>query len=100
MHSCQLAAPASLSLTWSSLVLAAPGPRCVLNPVRMFGGAFGGPTVWENPAFVSPNEVRQTERRQKGDKYSGRLANVQKRKARREEFAPGPDPLADVFGGS
>ena len=79
------------------LMLVCLGPRCVLNPVRMFGGAFGGATLWENPAFVSPNEVRSVERRQKGDKYSGRLANEQKRKARREESAPGPDPLGDVF---
>jgi ribosome biogenesis protein BRX1 len=66
----------------------------------MFGGAFGGPTLWENQAFVSPNEVRSMERQKKGDKYSGRLANQQKRKARREESAPGPDPLGDVFAGS
>ena len=97
LYTLRLHAPSTSVADWLIVLLPPPGPRCVLNPVRMFGGAFGGPTVWENPTFVSPNEVRSLERRQKGDKYSGRLANQQKRKARREEFAPGPDPLSDVF---
>lgn len=33
------------------------GPRFVLNPIRMFSGSFGGPTLYQNPTFVSPNEV-------------------------------------------
>jgi hypothetical protein len=37
------------------------------------------------------------ERQKKGDKYSGRLVNEHKRQARREDNAPGPDPLGDVF---
>lgn len=78
-------------------VLAEIGPRCVLNPIRIFGGSFGGPTLWENPEYVSPNEVRSMERREKGDKYSGRLVNDHKRKERREKHAPGADPLGDVF---
>ena len=34
------------------------GPRCCLNPVKMFAGSFGGPVIYENPAYVSPNTVR------------------------------------------
>lgn len=45
----------------------------MLNPVRLFAGSFGGPTLWENPDFISPNEVRASERGRQGGKYSGRL---------------------------
>ncbi len=33
------------------------GPRFVLNLVRIFEGSFGGATLYENPNYVSPNEV-------------------------------------------
>lgn len=33
------------------------GPRFVLDIVRMFQGSFGGPTLYQNASFVSPNEV-------------------------------------------
>jgi ribosome biogenesis protein BRX1 len=50
-------------------------PRAqVLNPIRLFAGSFGGPTLWENPEFVSPNDIRAAERGRKGGKYAGRLA--------------------------
>ena len=38
----------------------AVGPRMVLNPIRIFDGSFGGPTLYQNPHFISPNEVRNT----------------------------------------
>lgn len=35
------------------------GPRFVLDPIRIFDGSFGGPTIlWENPDFVNPNTLR------------------------------------------
>ena len=34
------------------------GPRFVLNLIRVFEGSFGGPTLYENPHYRSPNEVR------------------------------------------
>jgi hypothetical protein len=33
------------------------GPRCVLNPIRIFAGTFGGPTLFENAEYISPNLV-------------------------------------------
>ena len=29
----------------------------VLNPIRIFQGSFGGPTLYQNPHYVSPNMV-------------------------------------------
>ncbi|KAM6986351.1 ribosome biogenesis protein BRX1 homolog [Aplochiton taeniatus] len=34
------------------------GPRFVLNLIKIFQGSFGGPTLFENPDFVSPNMHR------------------------------------------
>lgn len=34
------------------------GPRFCLNPIKIFGGSFGGPTLYENPFYVAPNQVR------------------------------------------
>ena len=34
------------------------GPRFVLNLIRIFDGSFGGPTIFENPKYTSPNEVK------------------------------------------
>ena len=33
------------------------GPRLCLQPIKIFAGSFGGPVLYENPAYVSPNKV-------------------------------------------
>ncbi|KAK3555683.1 hypothetical protein QTP86_028642 [Hemibagrus guttatus] len=35
------------------------GPRFVLNLIKIFQGSFGGPTLYENPHFQSPNTYRR-----------------------------------------
>uniref|UniRef100_A0A671X8X3 Ribosome biogenesis protein BRX1 homolog n=1 Tax=Sparus aurata TaxID=8175 RepID=A0A671X8X3_SPAAU len=35
------------------------GPRFVLNLIKIFQGSFGGPTLYENPGFQSPNMHRR-----------------------------------------
>ncbi|KAM9307186.1 ribosome biogenesis protein BRX1 homolog [Pholidichthys leucotaenia] len=35
------------------------GPRFVLNLIKIFQGSFGGPTLYENPYFQSPNLNRR-----------------------------------------
>jgi len=37
--------------------LSLAGPRFVLNPFKIFEGSFGGPTLWHNPHYTSPNVV-------------------------------------------
>jgi hypothetical protein len=34
------------------------GPRFCLHLIRLFNGSFGGSTLYENPDYESPNEVR------------------------------------------
>jgi ribosome biogenesis protein BRX1 len=73
------------------------GPRFVLNPIRIFRGSFGGQTLYKNPDFVSPNEVRAVERRNKGSAYVDRKDQQKKRKVRKEELVLPEDPLDSVF---
>ena len=40
-----------------SVTLVEVGPRVCLNPIKVFGGSFGGPVLFDNPNFVSPNRV-------------------------------------------
>lgn len=42
------------------------GPRMVLIPIRIFSGTFAGATLYQNMAFVSPNQERSNLRKMKG----------------------------------
>lgn len=55
------------------------GPRFCLNPIKIFGGSFGGPTLYENPLYISPNQIRALEKKKK----SGKFAQKVKAKTRR-----------------
>lgn len=48
------------------------GPRFVCTPIIIQEGSFGGPIIYENKQFVSPNQVRSDLRRKKAGKYGGR----------------------------
>ncbi|KAJ2348954.1 Ribosome biogenesis protein brx1 [Coemansia erecta] len=73
------------------------GPRFVLCPIRIFEGSFGGPTLYENPRYVSPNSVRAAIKTQKSAKYANRVADAQEREGRAEANPLPTDPLKDVF---
>ncbi|KJE90858.1 BXDC2 protein [Capsaspora owczarzaki ATCC 30864] len=60
------------------------GPRFVLNTIRIFDGSFGGATIFENPDYVSPNEIRAAVRAKTQHKYTTKLVAkeaVERRKA-------------------
>ena len=48
------------------------GPRFVLTPIVILEGSFGGPVIYENKEFVSPNQVRSDLRRSKAGRYARR----------------------------
>ncbi len=58
------------------------GPRFVLTPIVIQEGSFGGPIIYENKEFVSPNQVRSELRLSKADRYNRRAD--QGRKARKD----------------
>lgn len=62
------------------------GPRFVLTPIVIQEGSFGGPLIYENRQFVSPNQIRADLRRQKMTKHSERAEQVGERVARRRDL--------------
>jgi ribosome biogenesis protein BRX1 len=48
------------------------GPRFVLTPIVIQEGSFGGPIIYENKEFVSPNQVRSDIRLSKAGRYNRR----------------------------
>jgi len=49
------------------------GPRFVMTPIVILEGSFGGPVIYENKEFVSPNAVRAELRRKKSQRYNERV---------------------------
>ena len=73
------------------------GPRFVLDPIRIFRGSFGGQTLYANPDFVSPNDIRAMEKKRKGMSYEQRKQSQKQRKTRHENMVLPEDPLDSVF---
>ena len=48
------------------------GPRFVLTPIVILEGSFGGPVIYENKQFVSPNQLRSEVRLKKAGRYARR----------------------------
>ena len=73
------------------------GPRFVLNPIRIFRGSFGGQSLFQNPEFISPNEIRAMEYKRKGMSYVDRKEAEKKRKIKEAGLVLPEDPLDSVF---
>nr|ADO27860.1 brix domain-containing protein 2 [Ictalurus furcatus] len=61
------------------------GPRFVLNLIKIFHGSFGGPTLYENPHFQSPNAYRRLVRLSMSAKQKERQMVKQIRLEKRSE---------------
>lgn len=77
--------------------LAEIGPRFVLNPIRIFEGSFGGPTLFQNPHYVSPNDLRHLMKKRGAQKYMSRIQAKKSLEMRRGQPSYETDPTDDVF---
>ncbi|KAJ8286633.1 hypothetical protein GJAV_G00041370 [Gymnothorax javanicus] len=75
------------------------GPRFVLNLIKIFQGSFGGPTLYENPHFQSPNMHRRMIRLATAAKLREKqmVKELQKVKRLEEKEAVTHDVTEDVF---
>jgi len=48
------------------------GPRFVLTPIIIQESSFGGPIIYENKEFVSPNQIRSDLRKSKAGRFNRR----------------------------
>ncbi|KAF2715040.1 brix domain-containing protein 2 [Pleomassaria siparia CBS 279.74] len=79
------------------------GPRFVLTPIVIQEASFGGPIIYENKEFVSPNQIRSDLRRGKAGKYNRRTEETMEAKIRRGDLGLNShggrknekDPLSD-----
>lgn len=60
------------------------GPRFVLTPIIIQEGSFGGPIIFSNKLFVSPNQVRSELRKTKATRYNDRAEQEIERRAKNE----------------
>ncbi|KAH1261127.1 Ribosome biogenesis protein BRX1 1 [Glycine max] len=73
------------------------GPRFCLNPIKIFGGSFGGPTLYENPFYVSPNQIRTLDKRKKTGKFAKKVKAKTRRKMHEMSNPLEPDEFADMW---
>ncbi|KAG5982988.1 hypothetical protein E4U55_000987 [Claviceps digitariae] len=62
------------------------GPRFVLTPIVIQEGSFGGPIIYENREFVSPNQVRSDLRKAKAFRHNARVEQSVGRLSRKGEL--------------
>lgn len=62
------------------------GPRFVLTPIVILESSFGGPVIYENKEFVSPNQLRSELRLSKAGRYHNRNEQSLDNRNRRGEM--------------
>lgn len=73
------------------------GPRFCLNPIKIFAGSFGGPTLYENPYFISPNQIRALDKKKKAGKFAKKVKAKTRRKMHELSNPLEPDEFADMW---
>jgi ribosome biogenesis protein BRX1 len=68
----------------TELSLVEIGPRFVLTPIVILEGSFGGPVIYENKEFVSPNQIRSEIRLKKAGRYNQRTEAGIERTAKKD----------------
>lgn len=71
------------------------GPRLVLTLITILEGSFGGPKIYENRQYVSPNFVRAQLKQKEAESARQRVAAAAERKLRKKEQVLSADPLSN-----
>ena len=58
----------------------------MLTPIVILEGSFGGPVIYENKEFISPNAVRAEVKNKKAQKYNDRAKADAERAVKRKEL--------------
>lgn len=62
------------------------GPRFVLTPIVILESSFGGPVIYENKEFVSPNQLRSEVRKARSAKFANTTEQGVDRRAKAREL--------------
>lgn len=71
------------------------GPRFVMTLITILEGSFGGPKIYENKQYVSPNAVRAQQKQQQAEQARSRATAALDRKVKRREMVMKADPLSN-----
>jgi len=79
------------------------GPRFVLTPIMIQESSFGGPIIYQNKEFVSPNQIRSDLRKSKAGRYNSRTEQIKENRIKRGDLGltshggrkKEADPLSD-----
>ncbi|QLG71958.1 hypothetical protein HG535_0C03100 [Zygotorulaspora mrakii] len=71
------------------------GPRFVMTVILILEGSFGGPKIYENKQYVSPNFVRAQEKQQAAIEAKARADAAVQRKIKKRESVIAADPLSN-----
>lgn len=70
----------------TKLSLVEIGPRFVMTPIVILEGSFGGPVIYDNKEFVSPNQIRADLRLRRAGKYNRRSDQGTERRLKKGEL--------------
>lgn len=70
----------------TKLSLVEIGPRFVLTPIVILESSFGGPVLYENKEFISPNQIRSEIRRRKAGRHHERMDQGAERSGRKGDL--------------
>ncbi|POR37806.1 Ribosome biogenesis protein BRX1 [Tolypocladium paradoxum] len=62
------------------------GPRFVLTPIVIQEGSFGGPIIYENREFISPNQLRSDLRKSKASRHNARAEQMVERLSKKGDL--------------
>lgn len=79
--------------TPDELLLLEIGPRFVMTPIVVLEGSFGGPKIYENKEYISPNALRAQARHQEAAAARARQEAVLNRRVAMRNAVLKPDPL-------
>lgn len=71
------------------------GPRFVMTLITILEGSFGGPKIYENKEFVSPNFVRAQQKQQQAEQAKERSDAALQRRIKKRENVLKEDPLSE-----
>jgi ribosome biogenesis protein BRX1 len=79
----------------TELSLVEIGPRMVLTLITILEGSFGGPVIYENKEYVSPNFVRAQLKNQQASQAKARADAASERKIKKRDAVLAADPLSE-----
>lgn len=78
-----------------ALSLVEIGPRFVMTPITILEGSFGGPKIYENRQYVSPNVVRAQIKQKAAEQARSRANAALDRKVKQRDMVVKADPLSN-----